>query len=72
MNSKHIGRISLAAVFLALVGWVWYNHECEKEEERLRYAYHGWVIETEGKIPMPFLEWKALYGERYKHGKALK
>ena len=63
------GKITLAAFFLCLIAWAWYNNECKKEENRIRHAYHGWIIETEGKISMPYLEWKALYGEKYKKGK---
>ena len=64
-----IGKITLAAFFLCLIAWAWYNNECKKENERLHHAYFGWLIETDAQIKLPFYEWKALYGEKYKHGK---
>ena len=63
------GKIIIASVVMLMIGWSWYNNECKKEEDRIHHAYYGWIVETDGKIPMPYLEWKALYGEKYKHGK---
>lgn len=64
-----MGKITLAAFFLCLIVWAWYNNECKEEEHRLHNAYYGWLIETKAEIKLPYPEWKALYGEKYKHGK---
>jgi len=63
-------KIIIASVVISLIALSWYNNETKKEEEeRIHHAYYGWLIETEGKISMPYPEWEALYGEKYKHGK---
>ena len=63
-----LGKYIAITCVALLVLMTYFNYANEQKDRQLIHAYYGWLLETkEGR--MPFLEWKALYGEKYKNGK---